>query len=434
VINSRVILDDSAVDYKTPGRYYIPLVSLTSEPYNAYDLISETSPAYLTVDIIDPNIPHLNQMSYVSSPYWGSYYMIEHLYSGEEDLTLWYTEDEGKSWSVLWKSDDEAVDAFVVEIFPDDITIYIDDETGFPSPAWFVYEVGTGKGSDAFYIDLEELRELGEYGGDRTGGDRYRKPWEVIIGSGNNGESGDDDDNGNDGKGSGDNDLTPPPAKEPDPPDTGSSNNTPVITLLANGAGANNTKPQPPQQSGDLILEPANPVPLNDTPAEPGESTNVSGNKLVSGLLVGTDGSYYFDLDGSGKSMELVFDIPFEDFDDLYINGKKWTLGVDYSVRSGSTIITISAARLAQLGEGTHTISVIFAGEPADIVFSLNTPAAPDIRVPLIPEVTLPVPSAEQPDPASSFPVLLVTLSIISIGGGAGLVYLFRQRRVYIAR
>ena len=448
VINSRVKLNDSAVDYNTPGRYYIPLVSLTSKPYDAFDIISTTSPAYLPVDIIDPHIPYLNQMRYVS-PYWGSsYYLIEHLYSGDEELTLWYTEDDGENWSVLWRSGDEAGDAFEVEIYPDDITIYIYDETGFPSPAWFAYEVGAGKGSDAFCIDLEELRELGELGGDRTGGDRYQKPWEVIIGGGNNDDDNnnsdvndDNDDNDANGSGgnsgnSGDGNKTTPPDTKPGA-ETSGQNNNPVTTLLSHVSGANNNRsqqPQQPQQDGALILEPVNPLPPTDTPTKPGNIAQPYGNIVVGNLTVGTDGNYYFDLDSSGKPLELVYDINFEDFDGLYINGILWTPGVDYTVRSGSTIITISAARLAQLGEGTHTLTAIFAGEPVEIVFSLNAPEAPDIREPLIPDVLLPSLPAEQSDPVSSFPVLLVTLSIIGVGGGAGLVFLLRQRRVYIAR
>ena len=441
VINSRVKLNDSTVDYNTPGRYYIPLVSLTSEPYDAFDLISVTSPAYLTVDIIDPNIPYLNQMRYVSS-FWGSsYYFIEHLFSGDGELTLWYTEDEGESWSVLWESGDEADDAFEVEVYPDDITIYIYDEAGFPSPAWFAYEAGKGKGSDAFYVDLEELRNSGEWGGDRTGGDRYTKPWDVIIGGGNTGDGNDggDDGGGNDGSdndgnsGSGGGNKPTPPDPKPGVTEP-EQNNNPVTTSLSHVSGANNNGSQRPQQDGTLILEPENPIPLDDTPTEPGNIAQPYDNMLVSGLTVGTDGSYYFDLDGSDKPLELVFDIPFEDFDGLYINGELWTPGVDYTVRSGSTIITISAARLAQLGEGSHTLCAIFAGEPVEIVFSLNIPTTPDTRAPLIPEVSLPNPLTEQPDPASTFPVLLVALSIICVGGGAGLVYFLRQRRVYIAR
>jgi len=380
VINSRVYLDDSAVDYDKPGRYYIPLLSLNSAPYDAFDLVSATSPAYLTVDIIDPYIPYLNQMRYVSS-FWGSsYYLIEHLYSGDEELTLWYTEDDGESWSVLWKSGDEAGDAFEVEIYPDDITIYIYDETGFPSPALFAYEVGTGKGSEVFYIDLEELRELGEYGGDRTGGDRYQKPWDVIIGGGNDGGE-----NGNSPRESGGGgDIltsTQPPdgsvadteaskghdaerettVTEPGGSDPDSDLQIPVV-------GGSDNAPQQSAQTGNLILEPSSPLTAGGGDADSGGGNAESGgvppdeDTAGSGTEGGSDGGGTVDIDDNDP--------------------------------------------------------VPVVGAPA--------PSAPQV----VPQIPLPDILTEQLDPAYTFPVLLLVVSIIgACGVGVWLVYFFRHRK-----
>jgi len=108
-----------------------------------------------------------------------------------------------------------------------------------------------------------------------------------------------------------------------------------------------------------------NDVPLSEVP--------LSEAPLVSGLSTGADGANYFDLDGSGTPLVLVFDIPFDEFDGLYVNGELWTPGVDYTARAGSTIITISAERLTQLGEGTYTLAAVFSGTPVEVVFTLNS-------------------------------------------------------------
>jgi len=477
VINSRVYLDDSAVDYDKPGRYQIPLVSLISEPYDVFDLISATSPAYLTVDIIDPYIPYLNQMRYVSS-FWGSYYFIEHLYSGDEELTLWYTEDDGESWSVLWKSGNEAGDAFEVEIYPDDITIYIYDETGYPSPAWFAYEVGTGKGSEVFYIDLEELMEFGEYGGERTGGDRYQRPWDVIVGGGNDADGDGGNENVNNGSDNGNGSSAVPPNESGNgnkPPSGDSDGNTQNSPQPSGGNGdvtepsgtpdatvtwpngnepdgvpqtpasdAGNNEPSNTPQAGNLILEPINPVMTADTGTDSGSGALPYGSALVSGLSTGIEG-FYFDLDGSDKPMELRFDFPFDDFDGLYMNGELWTLGEDYTVRAGSTIITVSAARLTLLGAGTHTLTAIFAGAPVEIVFALNAPApvtsAPLTRAQVVPQIPLPdlliEPHTfiEQMEAAPLFPIFPFIMSIIGIGGfGLWLTVILRRRAMLVGR
>ena len=122
-------------------------------------------------------------------------------------------------------------------------------------------------------VDLTGSRpEYYPYEGDRTGGDRYRNPWEIIIGGGSKGDTDTDDDDSN---GSSDDGSTPTPGTEPDPTDTGSSNNNPVIAALSHGSGVSNIgtqlphqPSQPPLQPGILILEPANPIMPADMPTE----------------------------------------------------------------------------------------------------------------------------------------------------------------------
>ena len=95
---------------------------------------------------------------------------------------------------------------------------------------------------------------------------------------------------------------------------------------------------------------------------------------IVSGLSAADDGRYYFVLDGSGAPFEISIDIAFEEFRELYMNGIFWVSGIDYTVRSGSTIITVSAERLEHMSMGYHTISAVFLNETVDIIFDLVKP------------------------------------------------------------
>jgi len=191
-------------------------------------------------------------------------------------------------------------------------------------------------------------------------------------------------------------------------------------------------------------LEPSNPtVPITTTAESSGDTLpddSPAAETPESGLDTALEGGLIYDLDGNGDPMELRFDFPFDDFDGLYVNGELWAPGMDYTARSGSTIITISAARLAQLGAGTHALTAVFAGEPVEIVFTLNAPAqipqAPAILEPVIPQMQLPgiLPEltslTEQLESASAFPGLLLAMSIIPIGFAAWLVFFHRRRSI----
>ena len=106
-------------------------------------------------------------------------------------------------------------------------------------------------------------------------------------------------------------------------------------------------------------------------PPADGSGTTPAGTAF-SGLPVGPDGNFYFDLDGSGNPMILRIDIPFEEFEQLRMNGQAWAPGTDYSATSGSTIITIEADKLDRLDAGAHTLAAVFESETVEIAFTLN--------------------------------------------------------------
>jgi hypothetical protein len=174
----------------------------------------------------------------------------------------------------------------------------------------------------------------------------------------------------------------------PDTPnDTSNSEEPANPTIPANPIGGTAGNPA---ASGD----PQNPVAPGDqdspvssvNPADTADNTEtpaVNDATPVSGLAADENGSY-FALDGSGAPLEMRIDIPLEEFEALRFDGADWSLEEDYTVRSGSTILTVTAARLELCGAGKHTIQARFLSETVEIVFELRkiAPAQdPDVNV-----------------------------------------------------
>jgi hypothetical protein len=87
------------------------------------------------------------------------------------------------------------------------------------------------------------------------------------------------------------------------------------------------------------------------------------------------NGRYYFVLDGSGAPLELRIDIPLADYEEFYFDGGLWAQDEDYGARSGSTVLTVAAARLERCEAGLHTIRARFLAETVEIVFREDLPS-----------------------------------------------------------
>ena len=74
-------------------------------------------------------------------------------------------------------------------------------------------------------------------------------------------------------------------------------------------------------------------------------------------ITVGKDGTVKED---SKDGYTFTVDCDFAKFARLEVNGIELVKDTDYTVKSGSTIITITKAGLAKIGEGTHTVKVFF--------------------------------------------------------------------------
>ena len=64
---------------------------------------------------------------------------------------------------------------------------------------------------------------------------------------------------------------------------------------------------------------------------------------------------------GTGSGYVFVVDGPYSEFIDVVVDGATLTLGTDYTVAEGSTIVTLGAAFLGSLAAGEHNISFYFA-------------------------------------------------------------------------
>lgn len=92
-----------------------------------------------------------------------------------------------------------------------------------------------------------------------------------------------------------------------------------------------------------------------------GETTPVSGYTYA--LINGANQTY------TGSALEFRFDAPAADFLALYIDGARVLSG--FTVRPGSTVITVSPEVLEKLANGEHTLTAVFAEKDATATFAV---------------------------------------------------------------
>jgi hypothetical protein len=150
--------------------------------------------------------------------------------------------------------------------------------------------------------------------GDRTGGDRYKNPWDIITGGIDGDESGSNQppadsggDKQNDPQRTDGNNTDTEPSGMPDMTETGPNGHEPDGVPQTPATDAGNNEPQNAAQTGNLILEPSNPVMTADTGTESVGGVLPYVSTLGSGLSIGSD-DFSFDFDGSDDPMELRFD------------------------------------------------------------------------------------------------------------------------------
>ena len=71
------------------------------------------------------------------------------------------------------------------------------------------------------------------------------------------------------------------------------------------------------------------------------------------------------------EPLEIIIDIPYAEFVELYINGELLARDVDYTAVSGSTVISIMPHYLQALPDGEHLINAVFLNEAVTLTFNL---------------------------------------------------------------
>ena len=105
--------------------------------------------------------------------------------------------------------------------------------------------------------------------------------------------------------------------------------------------------------------------------------TEGAGGPSVSGLELDANGLPFFLWDGS-TPLTIRIDIALDQFRSLLFDGQHWSADADFTVREGSTILSIPPERLKQVDAGKHTLSAQFVSETVEITFDLIK-AAPDV-------------------------------------------------------
>jgi hypothetical protein len=182
--------------------------------------------------------------------------------------------------------------------------------------------------------------------------------------------------------------------------------------------GTNTANADP--QTASVLTRPPESVSVGEAPAP----VLVPAGETTAG---GTADAYTIDYDGAGP-FEVRIDISVEEFRELYFDGVIWAPGVDYEVRSGSTILTIPTARLDRVAEGSHRISAVFEGQSVNIDFVLQRTDTRGILAPISESGPITDPTA-----AKSFFLIPIAGFVLAAGAAAVLgTRILKQRKVAV--
>ncbi|MDD6035061.1 MAG: cohesin domain-containing protein [Lachnospiraceae bacterium] len=169
---------------------------------------------------------------------------------------------------------------------------------------------------------------------------------------------------------------------------------------------------------------PVTKAPVTETPTASTDSSNDNEPEMISGNDV------IFNKDSS-ESLVFVSSADFSEFVRVEIDGTALD-EKDYTVNSGSTIVTISADCLNRLDNGLHTVSIISVSGTATTQFTVRTETETFETEPSVSEVIEPS-QGEIESPAaksSAAPIIIAIIIIVLVIGGVGAFFLIKRRRV----
>ena len=131
--------------------------------------------------------------------------------------------------------------------------------------------------------------------------------------------------------------------------------------------------PTEPEESKPEESKPEDTKPEETEPEEtkPEETTPEETKPITYKITKGNGAIWHKD---SGKTLSFTADGEHRDFDKLLVDGKTVNSKY-YTVKEGSTIVTLKEAFLQHLENGTHTISIKFTDGEAEGTFKVTAPA-----------------------------------------------------------
>ena len=433
-----VSVDASKVDTAAVGDYYPvimhlpPGIGFSSDEY----LRMETAVYVLDPDEVDLRAARL---------FWGGVTVnwLKEIHEPE----LWVSVDGGEWQNVLDGGDWVAGWTPFVHDFPGsspytELNIsFLDLESGHIYDFEVRYEDG-GVSVNILRIDLTGDRpQFNVYEGDRTGGDRYPNPWDVITGGNSSGDNGNGDsttqqnesDNGSkDNENNNENvdSMTPPNESENGSSDNGNNNEN------GNANGSSTTLPDASengkdQQSTDIGGEDQNSRQQpggNDTDTEPNGTPNTGHNTSVA--------------ETNEYEADSLPQTPDPDADNNA--QQQMAQAGNLILEPSNPLITASAGTQPDSGALSNGNSLIsgpnigndgfyFDLDGDDKTMEITAPDVPQIPLPnILPESNM---LAEQREAAPSLSVLPIVIGIIGIVSfGLWLTVFLRQRKVLAGR
>lgn len=218
------------------------------------------------------------------------------------------------------------------------------------------------------------------------------------------------------------------PIAPPDNDDSVATADTPSVDVLSDDSTNADTQPDnanvaendtPAPASDDdtqVVVEPpaggGTPVPANTQTVNPPQ---VYTNTILSELTYDSNGRVLLSF---GQSHELRLDSPFDLYRETLVDG----VAISVEAREGSTILTLSASTLEEIGEGEHMLEVVFEDDVIEIPITL-------LSVSNFAAVGSDLLARTEPDAQRVRVVVIVIAAVVLLGGAGAAFYVINLKK-----
>lgn len=185
-----------------------------------------------------------------------------------------------------------------------------------------------------------------------------------------------------------------------------------TIPKLADDTPTTNPSTTNPPSTNSPVINPSttNPPDSTDSTEPP------TGNEPE--MISGTDLIFH---KNSKEPLAFVSSADYADFIRVEIDGMVLD-STDYTVGSGSTIVTISADCLNKLESGKHTVSIVSKNGTATAQFTVETETDTS-------EPVSDIPMVDTSEKSSATPVIIAIVAVVLLAGGAVVFFVSKKRR-----